>query len=79
MVAKAMELSYLNTFPELAAIGLPLSIAVMLFFHCLIGLIAAQMAYRKGADLGVWLLWGMVGGTLALVTALRLPVQQGSP
>lgn len=67
-----MELSYLNTFPELAAIGFSLAVVIMMFLHCLMGLIAAQLAYRKGADLGGWLIWGMIGGTLSLVTALRL-------
>jgi hypothetical protein len=67
-----MELSYLNTLPDLAAIGFPLPIVIMMFLHCLIGLVAAQLAYRKGADLGGWFIWGMVGGTAALITALRL-------
>ncbi|HEY9886962.1 MAG TPA: hypothetical protein V6D02_01075 [Candidatus Obscuribacterales bacterium] len=70
---KLLELSYLNRLPTLAAIGWPLPLGVMLLLHCLIGLVAAQLAHRKGADLGGWLLWGMVGGTLSLVTALRLP------
>jgi hypothetical protein len=67
-----MELSYLNTFADLAAIGFPVSVAIMLLLHCLIGLVAAQLAYRKGANLGIWLIWGMIGGTLSLVTAVRL-------
>lgn len=46
-----------------------------LFLHCLIGLVAAQVAQRKGYDLGLWMLWGMVGGTVALVDALRRPRQ----
>lgn len=70
-----MELSYFNTFPELAAIGLPLSVVIMMLLHCLIGLLAAQLAHNKGADLGRWLIWGMIGGTGALVTAFWLPTQ----
>ena len=70
-----MELFYFNTFPELAAIGLPLSVVAMLSLHCLMGLLAAQLAHRKGADLGGWLIWGMIGGTGALVTAFWLPAQ----
>jgi len=66
-----MPPSYLTHFPEIAAIGFPLSVAVMLWLHCLIGLVAAQIAHRKGADLGLWLVWGAIGGTLALITALR--------
>lgn len=65
-----MELSYPTHFPNLAAIGFPLAGCTMLFLHCLIGLVAAQIAYRKGADLGIWMIWGMVGGTAALMTAL---------
>ncbi|MFH7242908.1 MAG: hypothetical protein ACHWZW_08670 [Spirulina sp.] len=44
-----------------------------MFFHCLIGLVAAQVAFRKGYDLGIWLLWGTLGGTAALIDALRRP------
>jgi hypothetical protein len=44
-----------------------------MFLHCLIGLVAAQVAFRKGYDLGLWLLWGLVGGTVALIDALRRP------
>ena len=73
-----MPSSYLTEFPDLAAIGLPLSVVVMLLLHCAIGLVAAQLASRRGADLGLWLLWGMVGGTLSLITALRLPAPQKS-
>ncbi len=72
-----MPSSYLTDLPDLAAIGLPLSVVVMMLLHCLIGLAAAQLAYRKGADLGLWFIWGMVGGTLSLVTALRLPIDTG--
>lgn len=68
-----MELSYLTHPVNLAAIAFPLSVAVMLWLHCLIGLVAARVAYQKGADLGNWLVWGAIGGTLALITALRLP------
>lgn len=44
-----------------------------MFLHCLIGLVAAQVAFRKGYDLGRWLLWGLLGGTVALIDALRRP------
>ena len=72
-----MPSSYLTDLPDLAAIGLPLSVVIMMLLHCLIGLAAAQLAYRKGADLSLWFIWGMVGGTLSLVTALRLPIDTG--
>ncbi|QQE66646.1 hypothetical protein GFS31_33460 [Leptolyngbya sp. BL0902] len=42
-----------------------------MFLHCVIGLVAAQVASRKGYDLGLWLLWGLLGGTIALIDALR--------
>ncbi|ASC69263.1 hypothetical protein XM38_001900 [Halomicronema hongdechloris C2206] len=43
---------------------------VLLLLHCTIGLVAAQLAHQQGRDLGRWLIWGMVGGTLALVMVL---------
>ncbi|MEB3288565.1 MAG: hypothetical protein VKI82_01545 [Leptolyngbya sp.] len=49
-----------------------------MFLHCLIGLVAAQVAGRKGYDLGRWLLWGLLGGTVALLDALRRP-RRGVP
>jgi hypothetical protein len=48
-----------------------------MFLHCLIGLVAAQVACRKGYDLGIWLLWGTLGGTVALIDALRRPRRHG--
>jgi hypothetical protein len=46
---------------------------VMLLSHCLVGLVAAQIAQRKGYDLGRWIIWGTIGGTVALVDVLRRP------
>jgi hypothetical protein len=46
---------------------------LLLLAHCLIGLVAALIAQRKGYDLGIWILWGTVGGTVALVDVLRRP------
>jgi hypothetical protein len=46
---------------------------VLMLLHCTVGLVAAQIAYRKGYDLGLWMLWGAIGGTAALVDALRRP------
>lgn len=45
----------------------------MLLSHCLLGLVAAQVAQRKGRDLSFWLIWGAIGGTLALVSAIAAP------
>lgn len=44
-----------------------------MLLHCIIGLVAAQVAFRKGYDLGLWVLWGTLGGTIALLDALRRP------
>ncbi|MEO1067626.1 MAG: hypothetical protein AAFW95_00670 [Cyanobacteria bacterium J06638_6] len=50
-----------------------------MFLHCVIGLVAARVAYHKGYDLGLWLVWGMIGGTISLVDALRRSPQSDSP
>ncbi|TVQ11411.1 MAG: hypothetical protein EA368_05585 [Leptolyngbya sp. DLM2.Bin27] len=46
---------------------------IPIFLHCAIGLVAARLAYGKGYDLGLWLVWGAIGGTVALIDALRRP------
>jgi hypothetical protein len=46
---------------------------VLILLHCTVGLVAAQLACRKGYDLGIWMIWGAIGGTAALVDALRRP------
>lgn len=58
---------------ETSVIVWPLVPGLMLWLHCLIGLMAARTAYRRGGDLGLWIPWGLVGGTLALLTALMEP------
>lgn len=40
--------------------------------HCIIGLVAAAVAQRRGFPAGKWLLWGLIGGTVALVSALLM-------
>jgi hypothetical protein len=45
---------------------------ILLNLHCLIGGIAATIAYRKGRKLTTWLVLGLIGGTVALVAALLL-------
>lgn len=52
---------------------------IPLFLHCLIGLVAAQLAHRKGYDMGRWILWGTVGGTVALIDAWRRPNRLPQP
>jgi hypothetical protein len=66
--------SFFSLYCTKMADTLPLAY-IPLFLHCVIGLVAAQVAHRKGYDLGLWMLWGAVGGTLALVDALRRPQQ----
>lgn len=39
----------------------------LLTFHCFIGGIAATIAWRKGRNLGLWLILGLVGGTAAFL------------
>lgn len=36
------------------------------------GLLATGVAQRKGYNLSFWLIWGLIGGTVAFVTASRL-------
>ncbi|HIK45849.1 MAG TPA: hypothetical protein IGR64_13350 [Leptolyngbyaceae cyanobacterium M65_K2018_010] len=46
---------------------------IPMLLHCAVGLVAAQVAFRKGYDLGPWMLWGTIGGTVALLDAFRRP------
>lgn len=52
---------------------------VLMLSHCVIGLAAAQIAQRKGYDLGRWMIWGAIGGTAALVDVLRRPSRVAPP
>lgn len=47
--------------------GLPYMLAGL---HCLIGILAAAVAYYKGRNLKLWLFIGLACGTAALVVAL---------
>lgn len=44
----------------------------LLFLHCLIGSIGALVAANKGYNRLIWLLLGLLGGTLTLVMTLTL-------
>ena len=41
--------------------------------HCVIGTVAAFVAYSKGRNFGRWLGLGWIGGTVALIAAFLLP------
>jgi hypothetical protein len=45
---------------------------LLLNLHCLLGGIAAVVAARKGYSLGRWLLWGLLGGTGALIVSVTM-------
>lgn len=57
--------------PELLSPS-PEAALFLLGAHCLIGAIAALIAQQKGRPLGSSLAIGLVGGTFALLWALRL-------
>ena len=46
---------------------------LLLNLHCLLGGVAAVVAARKGYRLGRWLLWGLLGGTGALIVSVVMP------
>ncbi|MEL7313489.1 MAG: hypothetical protein AAFN08_00880 [Cyanobacteria bacterium J06559_3] len=69
-----MPLSYPTHFLNLFDLEFSWPIAItMMVLHCVVGLTATRVASRKGADTAKWLLWGLIGGTVALITALKLP------
>jgi O-antigen ligase len=45
---------------------------LLLNLHCLLGGIAAVIAWRKGHSLGLWLLLGLVCGIAAFIVALLM-------
>jgi steroid 5-alpha reductase family enzyme len=47
-------------------------IALLAVLHCVIGLAAAAIAQRKGCNRNQWLVWGLIGGTVALVMAVLI-------
>lgn len=51
-------------------------IYLLLGLHCLIGSIAMGVAVQKGRQIWVWWLFGLIGGTAALLAALLLPAKQ---
>lgn len=46
---------------------------ILMFVHCLNGSIGALVAKQKGRNFYLWLIGGLIGGTVALVSAFLLP------
>ena len=61
---------------DIAIPGLPIIdsslIVPLMVLHLIIGGIAATVAFRKGRNLGLWIVVGAIGGTPALIAALLL-------
>lgn len=49
----------------------------LMTLHCVIGTAAALVAKRRGLNFRLWLGLGWLGGTLALIAAFLVPVQDG--
>ncbi len=49
---------------------------LLLNLHCLLGGIAAIIAWRKGRSLSLWLLLGLVCGIAAFIVALLMKQKQ---
>lgn len=58
------------------ALPLDPTLYLLLNLHCLMGGLAAVVAARKGYRLERWLLWGLIGGTGALIIAVRMPQKE---
>lgn len=48
-------------------------IFILLSVHCLMGTIGAVVAQTKGYNLGKWLLFGLLGGTITLMIIIFKP------
>ena len=51
---------------------MPLGIGLMVL-HCVIGVAAAIVAQQRGLSFRRWIWIGLLGGTIALIAALRKP------
>lgn len=47
-----------------------------LALHCVIGGVATVIAQSKGRRFETWLLWGLIGGTVALIAAIALKPEE---
>ncbi|MBW4660838.1 MAG: hypothetical protein KME15_19360 [Drouetiella hepatica Uher 2000/2452] len=45
----------------------------LLTLHCVMGILAAIVAQRKGKSFRQWLIWGLIGGTPTLLIAIFRP------
>ena len=57
---------------ELFTLPEPSLVFLLMLLHCLIGLSAAIVADQKGYPFTLWLIIGLIGGTIALIAALFL-------
>ncbi len=64
-------LNDLDRIPRLFGLSLIESLTIAALVHFLVGIAATIVAVRKGRDWRWWLPIGLIGGTLALVMALR--------
>ena len=48
------------------------AVYTLLFFHCLMGGIAALVAKQKGYNYWLWLTFGFIGGTVAFIVILMM-------
>ena len=48
---------------------------ILMILHCFIGTAGAFMAKSRGRNFNLWLVWGLLGGTIALITAFLLPTK----
>jgi hypothetical protein len=59
----------------LATDNLPL-IIFLAVLHCVVGTAAGLVAKRKGRNFPLWLGFGLIGGTFALIAAFLVPSQE---
>lgn len=59
--------------PQLAELDLQPILLTLLSIHCVMGILAAIVAQRKGKSFRQWLIWGLIGGTPTLLIAIFRP------
>ncbi|MDJ0519415.1 MAG: hypothetical protein QNJ74_25225 [Trichodesmium sp. MO_231.B1] len=48
---------------------------ILMILHCLIGTAAAFVAKSRARNFNIWLGWGLLGGTIALITVFLMPAK----